>query len=180
MCDILRRDDDFANQVKLVLYAAVRLKLKLMSLKTFERVYEALVTGCLSDGVVNALEKRALEAYRLEHGIDDQLHQQVIEQCGWTVQEYKQGARHGTLERDKVLSSLMSNYDGMLHGIVADGIVNAIERKTLEMHRADHKISDRHHAQALARLGWTLEDFERGFKHAPVVPENNTSDVQKT
>lgn len=175
--DMIRREDDFATQFKLVLYAAVRMKLKVLSVKTFEKVYEALMDGCLSDGVVNALEKHALETYRREHNIGDEMHEQVIQRCGWTLQEYKQGAKMEKLQADKVVSSLISNYDGLLHGIVSDGIINAIERKALNMHRTDHKISDRYHAQALARLGWTLEDFERGFK-LPATDTQTTSDEE--
>lgn len=166
--DMIKSDDDFATQFKLVLYASVRMKLKVLAVRTFEKVYEALMGGCLSDGVINGLEKQALDSYRREHNISDEMNEKIIEQCGWTVQEYKQGAKSEQLHTDKVVSSLISNYDGLLHGIVADGIVNAIERKALDMHRSDHNINDKYHEQALARLGWTLEDFERGFK-LPVV-----------
>ena len=176
--DMIRRDDDFATQFKLVLYAAVRMKLKVLALLTFEKVYKALVTGCLSDGIVNALEKHALESYRREHNISDEMHESIILQCGWSLQEYKQGAKKEKLHEDKVISSLISNYDGLLHGIVSDGVVNAIERKALEMHRSDNNINDKYHAKALARLGWTLEDFERGFK-LPII-DVQSSDVSQS
>jgi hypothetical protein len=177
--DMIRRDDDFATQFKLVLYAAVRMKLKVLAVRTFEKVYEALMRGCLSDGIVNALEKHALESYRREHNISDEMHEKIIQDCGWSVQEYKQGAKKESLHADKVISSLISNYDGLLHGIVSDGVVNAIERKALDMHRSDNNISDKYHEQALARLGWTLQDFERGFK-VSVADINNAQSSTET
>lgn len=180
---MIRRDDDFATQFKLVLYAAVRMKLKILAARTFEKVYEALVGGCLSDGVVNALEKQALDSFRLDHNISDQMHERIVERCGWTLREYKQGAKMDRLEGEISVGST-SNYDGLLDGIVADGIINAIERKALDMRRADHKINDKYHAQALARFGWTVEDYERGFKLPAAevqVADNNvqSSDADK-
>jgi len=177
--DMIRRDDDFATQFKLVLYAAVRMKLTVLAVRTFEKVYEALLGGCLSDGIVNALERHSLESYRREHNISDEMHEKIIQQCGWSVQEYKQGTKMEHMQADKVISSLISNYDGLLHGIVSDGVVNAIERKALDMHRSDNNISDKYHEQALAGLGWTLQDFERGFKMS-VADTQSTNNAQSS
>ncbi|CDJ47433.1 hypothetical protein, conserved [Eimeria brunetti] len=54
------------------------------------------------------------------------------------------------------------SYDAFLAGVFADGVVQTGERKMLEEFRRKRAISQTQHEQALARLGWTPEEFERG------------------
>ncbi|CDJ63872.1 hypothetical protein, conserved [Eimeria necatrix] len=54
------------------------------------------------------------------------------------------------------------SYDAFLAGVFADGVVQTGERKMLEEFRRKRAISQAQHEQALARLGWTPEEFERG------------------
>ncbi|CDI75563.1 hypothetical protein, conserved [Eimeria praecox] len=54
------------------------------------------------------------------------------------------------------------SYDAFLAGVFADGVVQTGERKMLEEFRRKRAISQAQHEEALARLGWTPEEFERG------------------
>ncbi|KAL8450740.1 hypothetical protein Emed_002378 [Eimeria media] len=56
----------------------------------------------------------------------------------------------------------LHSYDAFLAGVFADGVVQTDERKLLEEFRKKRAISQAQHEEALARLGWTPEEFERG------------------
>lgn len=58
----------------------------------------------------------------------------------------------------------VQSYDSVLAGVLADGTVQDEERRFLRDWRARRGISEAQHAEALHRLGWSEDEFERGEK----------------
>ena len=66
----------------------------------------------------------------------------------------------------------------MLAAVLVDGIVDPSERTMLAEYAAANGVSDEMRTAALARQGWTEEDFTRGKKLAgpSIAPPTQESD----
>lgn len=53
-------------------------------------------------------------------------------------------------------------YQGLMRGVVADGVVNPLEKRRCREFRHAHAISARQHTQVLAQLGWSVEEWDDG------------------
>ena len=62
------------------------------------------------------------------------------------------------------MNSYRQAYHTLLEGCLADGIVSQIERKYLNDFRSEHNIAYEEHTKFLSELGWSLDDFQRGYK----------------
>jgi len=55
-------------------------------------------------------------------------------------------------------------YEGMLQVALSDGYLDAAERNMLDEFRKRHGITEQEHQDFLAKLGWSLDDFGRGYQ----------------
>ncbi|PHJ21195.1 cyclic nucleotide-binding domain [Cystoisospora suis] len=75
-----------------------------------------------------------------------------------------QGLASVLVERSFAQSQRLAvqSYDSVLAGVLADGTVQDEERRFLREWRARRGISEAQHIEALHRLGWSEEEFQRG------------------
>ncbi|XP_026191191.1 uncharacterized protein LOC34621890 [Cyclospora cayetanensis] len=106
---------------------------------------------CITEATVFALDLKEFAAFVLREP----------ENLGFPV---VQGLTTLLVNRSKAQAARLAlhSYDAFLAGVFADGVVQTDERKMLEEFRRKRAISQAQHEQALARLGWTPEEFERG------------------
>ena len=57
----------------------------------------------------------------------------------------------------------LHEYHGLLAGVVADGVVNPVEKRRCREFRAEHGVSSYQHTVALQRVGWTPAEWEDGI-----------------
>eukprot|EP00638_Chattonella_subsalsa_P016018 CAMPEP_0117849618 /NCGR_PEP_ID=MMETSP0949-20121206/21202_1 /TAXON_ID=44440 /ORGANISM="Chattonella subsalsa, Strain CCMP2191" /LENGTH=436 /DNA_ID=CAMNT_0005696861 /DNA_START=498 /DNA_END=1809 /DNA_ORIENTATION=- len=105
--------------------------------RTDER-YRCLLEGALLEGRVGEVVKTMLEHYRSKHDIDHKRHLQILEELGWTAQEFAGRSCWGG-GQDNV--GTLSFKDDI-----------------------DHK----RHLQILEELGWTAQEFAQGYQHQKV------------
>lgn len=58
-------------------------------------------------------------------------------------------------------------YAAMLATAVADGRLDGSEKRLLRQYRQSHALSDADHAAALARLGWSVQEYDDGVQQRP-------------
>ena len=64
----------------------------------------------------------------------------------------------------KGIHNVPREYELILMAVLADGEVDPLERSMLSDYAADHPICQEFHEALLARAGWTLEEYDEGFK----------------
>lgn len=116
-----------------------------------EAVTAPLTATCTTEATVFSLDVKEFAAFVLREP----------ENLGFPV---VQGLTTLLINRSRAQAAKIAlhSYDAVLAGVFADGVVQTDERKLLEEFRRKRAISQAQHEQALARLGWTLEEFERG------------------
>ena len=62
------------------------------------------------------------------------------------------------------INSYRQAYFSLLNGCLSDGILSQVEKKFLNDFRLDNNITIEDHTKFLEDLGWTSEDYHRGFK----------------
>jgi hypothetical protein len=67
-----------------------------------------------------------------------------------------------------------AGYELLVRGVLSDGTVTDDERRVVDLWAQEHHISPAIHESALAHAGWTLHDWERGFRAADA-PEHTTA-----
>ncbi|CDJ58119.1 hypothetical protein, conserved [Eimeria maxima] len=106
---------------------------------------------CMTETTVFCLDLKELAAF-------------VLREPGNLGFPVVQGLTSLLVDRSRAQAARLAilSYDAFLAGVFADGVVQTGERKMLEEFRRKRAISQAQHEQALARLGWTPEEFERG------------------
>ena len=162
----MRKEDDLGLKLKTILFAAVRMKLKGLSINSYRQAYFLLLQGCLADGMLNQIEKKFLRDYRTANNVTLEEHTKFLEDLGWTSEDYQRGFK--SVEESSpvpvVKSALHDTYDRLLSAYVETGTVNDIEKSVLIMYRHDNHIEPEYHEEALRKVGWTKKEFDRGRK----------------
>merc|ERR1712130_299242 len=68
------------------------------------------------------------------------------------------------LKTDKKFNSLRT-YSWMLEIVTYDGSIKAAEKATLDKFREMNDISQEEHEHIIHRIGWTMEEYDRGLRH---------------
>jgi len=123
--------------------------------RTDER-YRCLLEGALLEGRVGEVVKTMLEHYRSKHDIDHKRHLQILEELGWTAQEFDQGYQH-----QKVA---LKEYLGLLNAETKKGKISDKAKERLRKFRSLVGIDVEDHLMSLAQVGWTLDEYEAGKK----------------
>lgn len=55
--------------------------------------YQDVMKGITTDGLIHPAEKRALREYRTTHHISQAQHLEAVKMCGWTPEEFEDGAK---------------------------------------------------------------------------------------
>ena len=162
----MRKDDDLAAKLKDVLFASIRMKLKGLSINSYRQAYFSLLNGCLSDGILSQVEKKFLNDFRLDNNITIEDHTKFLEDLGWTSEDYHRGfkAVEESAPVPVVKSALYAAYDRLLLGCVHDNVVDEIEKSILSLYCYDNQIEPEYQEEALRKVGWTKEEFDRGSK----------------
>lgn len=61
--------------------------------------YRAMLEGSLLDGVIGATARSKLEAYRRRHDVPEAFHSVVLEELGWTLEDFSAGMSAGLRRR---------------------------------------------------------------------------------
>ena len=77
--------------------------------------YKGMLARALDDGFISGLEKRTLRLYRESHGIREEEHRRLLDELGWTEQEYDDGVLHQCTLCDTGLAPA-GRYHGFLGG----------------------------------------------------------------
>lgn len=122
--------------------------------------YRAVVAGVLADDIVTDEEHAFLVRYRRAHTITTEEHNNTLRAMGVSASDYNT-ARERHIES---LGGTADNYSATLAGVLSDGVVDEAESAFLQRYRVVHKVTDAQHKAALAKLGWTAQDFKNGQK----------------
>jgi hypothetical protein len=179
---LLQKDDDLALKLRTILFAAVRLKLKVFCINSYRQAYFSILQGCVADGLVTQIEKKFLRDFREANNISLEDHRKSLEELDWTLEDFQKGYKPPPMSVDAATSSsaavpaikstLYDAYDRLLLGCIQNGAINEIEKSVLAMYRYDNHIEAEHHEEALRKFGWTKEEFVRGMK-APTINFGN-------
>ncbi|KAG5177599.1 hypothetical protein JKP88DRAFT_350710 [Tribonema minus] len=130
--------------------------------------YRQLLLTALGGGEVLPCEKNKLQHYREAHGITTEEHEEMLLDLGWTRSDYTTGYQR------KAITSAFAAYEDLLHQELKNGRLNEEGRARLRRFRSQSNIDATKHLLALAKLGWTYEQYEMGTQeggsHGGVMP----------
>eukprot|EP00611_Tribonema_gayanum_P019993 TRINITY_DN356_c4_g1_i1.p1 TRINITY_DN356_c4_g1~~TRINITY_DN356_c4_g1_i1.p1 ORF type:complete len:674 (-),score=214.42 TRINITY_DN356_c4_g1_i1:718-2739(-) len=118
--------------------------------------YRQLLLTALSGGELLPTEKRKLQRFRENHDITLAEHDAMLAQLGWTKPDYETGYQQ------KAITASFAAYERMLQQELRGGTLNEDGRARLRRYRSQSNINPQQHLLAIAKLGWTYEQYEMG------------------
>ena len=80
------------------------------------------------------------------------------------------------INKRRELESLIQTYEAIAQALTSDGILMPEEKFLLKQFRTMHDIGSAGHDRMLKTVGWSVDDFARGYKEPPEVPEEQGED----
>jgi hypothetical protein len=90
---ILTEKSETSGALRSVLTNSVMQKLIDVGSTSAVDKYTTLLYAFGVDGALNGLEKKVLQEYAKEHGIDKETHEKCLAKMGWTPEEYRRGVK---------------------------------------------------------------------------------------
>lgn len=132
------------------------------------RRYRQLLLTSLTGGELMPMEKQKLKRYRDIHGISSGEHDSMLNQLGWSKQEYAAGYHHDSITK------AFAKYEEMLAKSLAGKKLSDENRVALRRFRVQNGIDPQEHLLALNKLGWSYEAYESGERSHPAPAPRQT------
>ena len=90
---VMVKNRDLDNAIRSLIAKDLASKVQAANTDNVSTMYTSLLLGVLKDNVVTTKERAALDVFRLHHRVSKAAHHKALATAGWTVEEFKAGAK---------------------------------------------------------------------------------------